>query len=48
MMNWGYNPMMNNPAGWGLFGFFATLGWILVVVDLILLGMWLWKQINKK
>ncbi len=33
---------------WGGVGFVATLFWIVVLVDLILLGLWLWKQIKKK
>ena len=31
----------------GGFGTFSTITWIVVVVDLILLGVWLWKQIKK-
>lgn len=38
MMGWDYGNMM---GGFGLFG-------IIVLVDLILLGVWLWKQITKK
>jgi len=45
---YGYNNMMNQPAGWGLYGLFGIIGWIVVLADLILVGMWLWKQINKK
>jgi len=40
MMGWGYGGMMN--------GFGGSLVGIIVLIDLILLGMWLWKQINKK
>ncbi len=39
---WGYNMMG------GGFGLFSSLYGIVVLVDLILLGIWLWKQINKK
>jgi len=39
MMDWG---------GFGWFGFFVTLFWAVILVDLVLLGMWLWKQIQKK
>lgn len=39
MMQWGYSMM-----GGGLGPVFA----IVVLIDLILLGIWLWKQINKK
>lgn len=34
----------------GMMGGFGALGlvtWIVVVVDLVLLGIWLWKQISK-
>lgn len=43
MMNWGYG-MMNFGAFW----FIGSLMWIIVFIDLILLGVWLWKQIQKK
>lgn len=29
-------------------GIFMFLTWLVVFADLILLGAWLWKQINKK
>lgn len=42
MGQWGYGNMMGGGYFWGsLFG-------IVVLIDLILLGIWLWKQINKK
>lgn len=46
MMNywWGNQGMMN----WGGFGLPLSLFWIVILVDLILLGFWLWKQIQKK
>lgn len=44
--------------GWGNYGYgammgtsFGTLGlilWLIALIDLVLLGIWLWKQINKK
>ncbi|MDP4010257.1 MAG: hypothetical protein Q8P37_00095 [Candidatus Spechtbacteria bacterium] len=37
--NWG---MM---SGWGLFG---AITWLVVMIDLVLVGIWLWKQVNKK
>jgi len=43
MMGWGDGSMMN----WG-FGFLGSLFWIIILIDLILLGVWLWKQIEKK
>lgn len=44
MMGWGYGNMMGNYG----FGVLSTLFWIIILVDLVLLGIWLWKQINKK
>ena len=41
MMGWGYGNMM------GGFWFFGSILWIVVLVDLVLLGIWLWKQIKK-
>lgn len=41
-MSWGYGSMMS----WG----YAPLGlvtWIIVLIDLILLGIFLWKKIQK-
>lgn len=40
---WGYGGMMN--YGFGVLG---VIFWIIILTDLILLGIWLWKQINKK
>lgn len=45
----GFGNMMN----WGGGGFlwFSTIGflfWIVLLIDLILLGIWLWKQIQKR
>jgi len=44
-MMWGYQNMM---GGAGYFGGLALLFWIVILIDLILLGFWLWKQIQKK
>ena len=45
MMGWGYGSMM----GWGSeAGFLGLLFFLVVLIDLILLGLWLWKQINKR
>ena len=45
---YGYNSMMSGAVGWGFMSIFGIIGWIVILADLILLGMWLWKQINKK
>lgn len=44
---WGTRGMMD----WGEPGWFSGIGFIfciVILIDLILLGFWLWKQINKK
>lgn len=50
-MGWGYQNMMGwNPStssGFGWFGFLGLAFWIVILVDLILLGIWLWKKIQK-
>lgn len=44
--------MMGYGDGWGMMsggmGFFGPLIGIIVLVDLILVGIWLWREINKK
>lgn len=45
MNNWDYGQGgMMGTAGGGL----AFLLWLVVFIDLVLLGIWLWKQIVKK
>lgn len=44
MMGYGYGNMM----GYGGYAILGSLFWIVLLVDLILLGIWLWKQIQKK
>lgn len=49
MMGWsgyGYGNMMNGGFGWG-FGIVAFLFWIVAFIDLILLGIFLWRRIRK-
>lgn len=46
-MMWGYQ----NAAGYGGAGFFGAVWFLMVLVvfiDLVLLGIWLWKNIGKK
>lgn len=43
MMGWNYAVQAN--SGYWLLGSFI---WIIILIDLILLGLWLWKQIQKK
>lgn len=43
MMPYYYNDHMT--GGWGVF---ALLLWLVLFVDLILLGIWLWQRISKK
>lgn len=49
MMGWNYNyqNMMNGNFGFE-FGLLGLIFWTVAFVDLILLGIWLWKQISKK
>ena len=42
MMGYGYEGMMSEA------GVFGLLTWIVVLVDLVLVGVWLWQQISKK
>lgn len=44
MGQWGYPNMMGWGSGVALLG---SIFWIVLLVDLILLGVWLWKQIQK-
>ena len=45
--------LYNSYGGWGGsmmaggFGLLCIITWIVVIVDLVLVGMWLYKQINK-
>ena len=32
-------------GGWGLWD---SIFWLVILIDLVLVGVWLWKQINKK
>jgi cytoskeletal protein RodZ len=41
MMSYGYGSMMGG-AGVGL------ITWLVILADLVLLGVWLWKQIEKR
>ena len=43
MMGWYYG---NNMMGSG-FGLWAFLVWLVILIDLVLLGIWLWKQVKK-
>lgn len=53
MMRGGENPMMgtgwgNMMDGWNGLGFLGLIFWIVLLVDSVLLGLWLWKQLQKK
>jgi len=40
---------MGNMMGWGSsFGLYASLFSVVILVDLVLVGAWLWKKINQK
>jgi len=42
-----YGGWGNMMSGWSGGGLMVVFGWV-VLIDLILLGVWLWKQIQKK
>lgn len=44
----GYSGWDMMGGGWGTFGFFGSLTWIVILVDLVLLGVWLWKKVSSK
>ncbi|KKS13138.1 MAG: hypothetical protein UU67_C0031G0011 [Candidatus Daviesbacteria bacterium GW2011_GWB1_41_5] len=44
---WGYTNMMNWGGGGG-FNILGGLFGLVILIDAILLGVWLWKQIQKK
>lgn len=46
-MMYGWGDMMN-WGGLGVFGILGSLVWLVILVDLVLLGVWLWKQIQKR
>ncbi|MEK7132866.1 MAG: hypothetical protein AAB830_02330 [Patescibacteria group bacterium] len=44
MMGYGYE-------GWGMMGgagFLGLIVWLMVLIDLVLVGVWLWQNISKK
>lgn len=45
---WDYTGMMGGPGFGTWFLVLYLIIWIVVTVDLVLLGMWLWKQVKKK
>ena len=42
MMGYGYGGMMSGAGVLGL------VFWLVILVDLILVGIWLWQHISKK
>lgn len=42
MMGYGGAGMMGGA------GFFGPLTWLVVIVDLVLVGIWLWREISRK
>ena len=43
MMGYAYGQTMMGGAG-----ALGLVTWLVVVIDLVLLGIWLWQQISKK
>lgn len=48
MMGYWNNRGMMDWNGSGTFGTIGFLFWLVIFVDLILLGVFLWKQIQRK
>lgn len=44
-MGWNYSMMNGN---WGAFSPLGSIVGVIVVIDLVLLGVWLWKKIGEK
>lgn len=44
MMGYWNGGMMN----WGGFGIFTLIFWLVLFIDAILLGIWLWQQILRR
>ena len=45
------NYRWGGGAGWGMMdggGLVGTIIWLVVVIDLVLVGVWLWQQVTKK
>ncbi|MBI3627376.1 MAG: hypothetical protein HY220_01315 [Candidatus Sungbacteria bacterium] len=45
MMGYGYDGDWGMMGGAGFFGLFT---WLVITIDLVLVGIWLWRQISKK
>ncbi len=41
----GYGGSVSMMGGAGLLG---TLTWLVIIIDLVLVGIWLWQHISKK
>lgn len=41
-----FSGMMNWNSSWGVWGILCIVFWAVVFADLLLLGVWLWKQIK--
>jgi len=42
---------MMGYGGWGMMGsagFLGLLTWLVLFIDLVLVGVWLWQRISKK
>ena len=43
--------MMGYGNNWGMMGgagAFGLITWLVIIVDLVLVGVWLWKKISKR
>ncbi len=39
-----YGNLSGMMGGWGTFG---IITWLVIAIDLVLVGVWLWQQIKK-
>lgn len=43
--------MMDYYGNWGMMGgmgLFGIVTWLVVIIDLVLVGIWLWQQVSKR
>ena len=48
MRYWGDRGVMNWSGGFVWYDAIGFVFCLVIFIDLVLLGLWLWKQINKK
>lgn len=48
MWRWGYGNMMDWGPGFAWFSIIGSIFWLVLLIDAILLGIWLWQHIKRK